>query len=314
MTKLARMSITAARMLAVAIAIAACGSGSSASTTTGSGSESIPLKAGENPAGQQLYGKKRGGRLTVYTSEDFQHLDPGQAYFTNDYAIMYATQRPLFIFQPNSAGTLAPDLATDVPTPANGGVTDGGRTITVHIEHGVHYSPPVNREVTSSDVAYAIERGANPNVANPYFPSYFGAGAPAPLVGAQSSKYAGGPIPGIQTPNKYTIVFHLLKPGSTMFLQALSMPLSSPVPPEYVRPMDKHAPTAYGSKYEVATGPYMLQSNLKTGQFSGDPGTQPELESEHLFLGVQAAGVSRPDQHRHRRLRDGDRRAGAEGL
>jgi peptide/nickel transport system substrate-binding protein len=33
--------------------------------------------------------------------------------------------------------------------------------------------------------------------------------------------------------------------------------------------MDKHAPTAYGSKYEVATGPYMLQSNLKTGQFSG---------------------------------------------
>jgi hypothetical protein len=29
--------------------------------------------------------------------------------------------------------------------------------------------PTVGREVTSADVAYAIERGANPNVANPYF-------------------------------------------------------------------------------------------------------------------------------------------------
>ncbi len=269
MTKLARMAITAAGMLLAALAVAACGSGSSASTATSSGAQSIPLKAGENPAGQQLSGKKRGGTLTAYTSEDFQHLDPGQAYFVDDYAIMYATQRPLFIFLPNSEGTLAPDLATQVPSVANGGITDGGRTITVHIQHGVRYSPPVNRAVTSADVAFAIERGANPNVSNPYFPSYFGAGAPAPLVGAQSSKYAGGPIPGIQTPNKYTIVFHLTKPGSTMFLQALSMPLSSPVPPEYVAPMDKHAPTTYGSTYEVATGPYMLQSNMKTGQFSG---------------------------------------------
>ncbi|HZE15924.1 MAG TPA: ABC transporter substrate-binding protein, partial [Mycobacterium sp.] len=37
----------------------------------------------------------------------------------------------------------------------------------------------------------------------------------------------------------------------------------------YAEPMDRHAPTTYGSTYEVATGPYMLQSNLKTGQFSG---------------------------------------------
>lgn len=268
MTKLARLAITAAIAALAAIAVAACGSSSSATGTVAS-THTIPLKQGENPAGQPLYGKKRGGTLTAYTSEDFQHLDPGEAYFTNDYAIMYVTQRPLFVFLPNSEGTLAPDLATSLPTTANGGITDGGKTITVHIQHGVHFSPPVNREVTSSDVAYAIERGANPNVANPYFPSYFGSGAPAPLVGAQSSKYAGGPIPGIQTPNKFTIVFHMLKPGATMMLQALSLPLSAPVPPEYAGPMDKHSPTTYGSTYEVATGPYMMQSNLKTGQFSG---------------------------------------------
>ena len=52
-------------------------------------------------------------------------------------------------------------------------ISDGNKTVTVHLKEGIHFSPPVNREVTSEDVAYAIERGANPNVANPYFQSYF---------------------------------------------------------------------------------------------------------------------------------------------
>ena len=52
-------------------------------------------------------------------------------------------------------------------------ISGDGKTITVHIRKGVHFSPPVNREVTSADVAYAIERGANPNVGNPYFEAYF---------------------------------------------------------------------------------------------------------------------------------------------
>ena len=91
---------------------------------------------------------------------------------------------------------LSPDLATEIPTVANGGITDGGKTVTVHIRSGVYFSPPVNREVTSADVAYAIERGANPNVANPYFPSYFGAGAPAPLEGRADRQVRGRPDPG----------------------------------------------------------------------------------------------------------------------
>ena len=110
---------------------------------------------------------------------------------------------PLFAYPPNiGQRRSSPDLATAIPTTANGGITDGGKTVTVHIRTGVHFSPPVNREVTSADVAYAIERGANPNVGNAYFAAYFGAGAPAPLVGATSPNYKGGPIPGIQTPEQ----------------------------------------------------------------------------------------------------------------
>ncbi len=263
----------AAAILAVA-AVAACGSstGSSNSNSGGGGSSSVtsvPLKPGEDPVGQTLYGKQKGGALTVYSSEDFEHLDPGEAYFTNDYTVLYAAQRPLFLYPPNNTETLAPDLATEIPTVANGGITDGGKTVTIHIQHGVHYSPPVNREVTSADVAYAIERGANPNVANPYFPSYFGSAATAPLVGATSPKYAGGPIPGIQTPDKYTIVFHMTKPGAVTLINALSLPGSAPVPEEFAGPMDKHAPTTYGTQAEVFTGPYMIKNNPATGVFAG---------------------------------------------
>jgi len=265
----------------LAVGITACGSGSSKSASGGgsssqsssksSGVQSIPLKPGENPAGQTLTGstKKRGGTLTVYSSEDFEHLDPGESYFTQDYGVEYATQRPLFSYKPNTASTLSPDLATEIPTTANGGITDGGKTVTVHIHSGVHFSPPVNREVTSADVAYAIERAANPNVANAYFAGYFGAGSFAPLVGATSPNYKGGPIKGIQTPNKTTIVFHTTKPSGSFLVSALSLPISMPVPESYAGPMDKKSPTTYGTKFLVATGPYMIKSDPKTGQFEG---------------------------------------------
>ncbi len=251
----------------VAIGLAACGSSSSTGTSSGSAgattsASSLPLKAGENPTGQTLYGKKKGGVLTVYSSEDFEHLDPAEAYFSLDYAIMYATQRPLFSYMPDTTSVLSPDLATVVPTTTNGGITDGGKTVTVHIRPGVYFSPPVNREVTSADVAYALDRLANSNVANGYFVPYFG-----DLLGAAKAK--GGPIAGIQTPNKFTIVFHLTQPTTTVLIGALSLPGSAPVPESFAGPMDKHSPTTYGSTAEVATGPYMLKANPQTGVFSG---------------------------------------------
>ncbi len=259
----------------LAAGISACGSSSSSKSSTSAGSSSqnpavktLPLKPGENPVGQQLLGKKKGGTLTVLSNGDFEHLDSGSAYYALDYGIVQATDRPLFSYPPNSASTLRPDLATAIPTNQNGGITDGGKTVTVHIRTGVHFSPPVNREVTAQDVAFALERGANPNVGNAYWPAYFGAGSPAPLVGSTSPKYKGGPLPGIQTPNTTTIVFHLMKPGAPVLISALSLPLSAPLPASFVAPLDKHAPTTYGTNYLVATGPYMIQANAQ-GKIQG---------------------------------------------
>ncbi len=201
-------------------------------------------------------GAKHGGVLTVYDHEDFQHLDPGQTYFAVDYPVVYATQTPLYMFPPNDASHPIPLLASGPPA-----LSDGDRVVTVHIRHGVHYSPPVRREVTSADVAYAIERGANPNVANPYFASYF-----SQIAGAANA--TGGPISGISTPDKYTIVFHLTGPTGGFFTGALALPLSAPVPKEFAAPLDRKKPSQYGDAIQVATGPYMLKADAH-GKFLG---------------------------------------------
>ncbi len=234
---------------ALGLGLAACGS-SSSSVSGGSG---ITVAKGvQTPRTEAQSGGKRGGTLTVLNHTDFEHIDPGQAYFNIDYEVIYATQRPLFSYKPNTFAAPSPDMASG---PAQ--ISADGKTITIHIRSGVHFSPPVNREVTSADVAYAIERGANANVPNPYFSSYFGS-----LVGAgkEIKEATGGPFPGITTPDKGTIVFHLSQANAPIVLAALVLPLSAPVPEEFAKQYDAKKPTEYGN-YQVATGPYMLKSN-----------------------------------------------------
>src|SRR5579862_8475256 len=246
-----RAIVAVAALVALAAALFAFEAGQSTNVANGAG-----LKPALNGAGENLYNGKRGGTLTVYSSEDFEHLDPGEAYFSIDYEVMYATQMTLYHYLPNTGTTLSPYLATGMPI-----VTNGGKTITVHIRPNVKFSPPVNRDVTSADVAYAIERGANPNVGNAYFAPYFG-----DIVGA--AKATGGPISGIQTPNATTIVFHLTQPTVQLLEGALQMPLSAPVPKSFAAKYDAMKPTQYGTSVEVFTGPYMLKSDA-TGKFGG---------------------------------------------
>ena len=70
------------------------------------------LKPAQTGAGENLTNGKRGGTLTVYDSEDFLHLDPGESYFDLDYTVMYATQMPLYEYLPNTASKLSPMLAS----------------------------------------------------------------------------------------------------------------------------------------------------------------------------------------------------------
>jgi len=240
----------------LALTIAACGSSGKGVSAGGS-----KVAAGiQTPASESQTCVTRGGKLTVLNHEDFEHIDPGQAYFAIDYQVVFATQRPLYSYKPSTLKEPSPDMAESAPE-----ISADGKTVTVHIRHGVHFSPPVNREVTSADIAYAIDRGANPNVANPYFEAYFKS-----VEGAAKAK--GGPIPGVKTPDKYTIVFHLTEPKGQIVADALVLPVSAAVPEEYAKKYDAHTPSEYGN-YQVSTGPYMWQANSE-GKILGT-GYQP---------------------------------------
>jgi peptide/nickel transport system substrate-binding protein len=244
-----RMITLAALAGVLALALAACGSSSSTSSSSGAGGGSAGIAAGiATPKTGKLTGGKQGGTLTVLNHEDFEHIDPGQSYFSIDYEAVYATQRPLYSYKPNTFSEVTPDMAEGMPV-----ISDGGKLVTVHIRHGVHFSPPVNREVTSADVAYAIDRAANPSVANPYYLGYFSS-----VEGMKTA--SGGPIKGVTTPDKYTIAFKLTEPQAAIVAAALVLPMSAPVPQEYAKKYDAMKPSEYGN-YQVATGPYMFKAN-----------------------------------------------------
>jgi len=239
-----------------------------------------------------------GGVLNVRDAVDFESLDPGEAFYSLDYEIVYATQRPLYSALPGASQPSA-DLAAGPPR-----ISADRRTVAVTLKRGIRFSPPVNREVTSADVAYAIERGANPNVGNPYFLVYF-----ASIEGMPTA--SGGPIKGIHTPSRHEIVFKLSEPQGAIVAQALQLPLTAPVPESYARRFDAHRPSDYAA-HEVATGPYMLAHNaagtvLGVGYVPGASATlvrnpnwrrsrdfrPAHLNAIHIAIGGSAAGVGR---------------------
>jgi peptide/nickel transport system substrate-binding protein len=251
-------------MLALAVGLAACGSSKSSSGGGTSTGGSIPAGV-QTPLTESLTGGKRGGVLNEVQAEDFEHLDPGQSYFQIDYQITSATQRSLYSYKPNTFTESTPDMAEGPAT-----ITEGNKLITIKIRKGVHFSPPVNREVTAADEVYAIDRVANPNVANPYYLGYLES-----IEGMKAAK--GGPFPGVKATDKYTLQIKLTQPQAPIVVASMVLPYSAPVPEEYAKKFDAKKPSEYVN-YMVATGPYMLKANgagkiLGTGYQPGKSAT-----------------------------------------
>lgn len=204
--------------------------------------------------------------LTILRSQGFDSLDPALTYNAVDYQYTLATQRTLYAVRPGSARAL-PDLAARAPA-----VSADGRTITIRLRRGVRFSPPVNREATAEDVRYAIERAFKPAVAGPHAQAYFGE-----LVGAQAFRRGlAGRITGIEVPDPQTLIFRLRRPYAGLFVGALVLPVTAPVPREYALAFDKRRRSTYAS-HVAATGPYMVAADPR-GRVSGyRPGVRLEL-------------------------------------
>jgi len=229
-------------LIALAFALSACGSGSSSSSATSATS------ASSGDSGKPVKG---GTMLVSYMSEP-QNLDPAADWEGNGWSIEHCLYNTLLTYASGtgSAGTkLVPDMATEVPTTANGGISADGKTYTFHLHKGIKFAPPVDREVTSADVKYSIERMMSPDT-RPVPPgtSFYLRIQGAPEFNAGKAKS----ITGIKTPDPYTVEIDLSKPDATI-LYSLTMSFCDVVPKEWVQKQ--------GNKFvrnPLGTGPYMV--------------------------------------------------------
>ncbi len=253
MTKFLRLALMAAAVVALAALAAGCGSKKSSSgsttTTTSSGSGGGVVGSGSFSSGTPA----KGGTYTIGWEQSFgftNNFDPTGEYLGNAWGLYSNLMLRALVgykHQPGAAGNeLVGDLATDAPKP-----TDGGLTYTYKLRSGVKFGPPVNRAVTSKDVAYAMNRLANPKDGGQYS-FYYTVIKGWDAVANGTAKT----VSGISTPDDSTIVFHLTKAAGDFNLR-MSMPATAPIPEE-VGKCFEGKPGDYGRDV-VSSGPYMLR-------------------------------------------------------
>ncbi len=132
-----------------------------------------------------------------------------------------------------------PDLAEQVPTVANGGITEGGRVWTYHLRHNVTWSDGV--PLTADDVAYTFNR----------------------ILRQKLGMYIGyfTNVTKVEAPDDYTVVITSSKPNAV--LTALYVPIL----PEHIWSKVPDKTVEYWSNMPmVSSGPFFV-SDVQNGKF-----------------------------------------------
>ncbi|HEY3952928.1 MAG TPA: ABC transporter substrate-binding protein [Streptosporangiaceae bacterium] len=278
-----RLAALAAAALAAALSLAACG-GSSPSSSGSSGS------AGKPTSGGTLRMVANGGPSN--------NLDTVSSYQVENYILERVFARQLLSYDTvdvtgtsgaswNKSITLVPDVATVVPSKANGGISSSGLVYTYHLRSGVDWNSNPARPVVADDFIREYKAFCNPvqpvgNVT--YFTStiagfnsycnaegaHFGAkNAPSATAGAISAWQNSHNISGVSAPNPSTLKITLTEPASD-FNNIMAMPFDSARPVEY----DSYVPgSAQLAQHLMSDGPYQLSSWVpnKTITFTRNP-------------------------------------------
>lgn len=215
------------------------------------------------------------GILRLYGPGSMDHVDPACSYYMLSGQIIRLFTRQLFTY--HSVRTLrdwrqvtpVPDVAVEIPTVENGGLSADQLTYTVRLRPGVHWDTTPPREVTADDFVRGFKRMCNPiwrAGAIHYYTSTiegmgrfcdeyaaaFPAGDPtaADLADFQNSHE----IAGITALDDRTLRFRLVRPALD-FPHILAMMCASPAPVEY----DAVVPDSARFRREVRSlGPYRL--------------------------------------------------------
>jgi len=192
---------------------------------------------------------KRGGiyRVSSTSFEFTNSFDPTGEYLGDGWGIYSNMLIRTLVSYKHTDGAdgnvIVPDLATEAPEPTN-----GGRTYTFTLKDGVKFGPPLDRDITSQDVAYAFQRMASEPLGAQYGFYY------TVIEGFEVAPGAPKPISGIETPDDKTIVFNLTQPTGD-FLNRVAMPATGPIPEEVAKCFTKAGD--YG-RYVISSGPYMI--------------------------------------------------------
>ena len=249
-----------------AMGLAACGGSSSSHSTASSG--------------KPVYG----GTLHIVAAAGPDHIDTVPAYYTADYELERAYTRQLLQYptvpatSTSSAGwkadtTPVADIATEVPSTSNGGITNGGKTYTFHIKQGVDLDSSPVRQVTAADFIREFKAFCNPvsPAGNPvYYEStiagltsycnaetaYFASKSHAPAAANIAAFQNANNISGLSAPNSMTLQINLSAPASD-FLYMMAMPFTSARPVEY----DSYVPNSPQlDQNTLSDGPYKITS------------------------------------------------------
>jgi peptide/nickel transport system substrate-binding protein len=295
MRRFLRLAVFAAAVVGLVAVAAGCGSSNkSSSSNTSTNSSSGSSTAGTSKSYDNGTPAK-GGTYKVGWEQSFgftNNFDPTGEYLGNAWGIyVNLLTRSLIGYkhQPGATGNeLIGDLAESVPQP-----TDGGLTYTYKIRDGVKFGPPVNRAVTSKDVAYAMNRLANPKDGGQYAFYYTVIKGWDDVANGKAKT-----VSGITTPDNKTIVFHLTKPTGDFNLR-MSMPATAPIPSE-VGNCFEGKPGDYGRNL-ISSGPYMIKGSA--GQFTSCSALKPfsgydGANGNHIILVRNPNYDQKTDQYR----------------
>jgi len=269
----------------ITILVAGCSSG-----TVGSQSQ---------PSGSSGQGTpQRGGTLVMLGQSDIFNLDTVSAYYTVSSMLERMFTRQLFTYGvPTGAAApppVVPDIATAVPTTSNGGITDGGKTITIHLRSGVKWNSSPPRQVTAADFVREFKMLCNPSspVGAPgYFTatiegmaSYCTGFAKAPGTVSGIASYVNShSLPGVVATAPLTLTFHLLS-STPDFPYILTMGFCSARPIEYMNYVPDSAPFR---QHTLSDGPYEITSYVATKSFTlaRNPAWSPSTDpNRHAYV------------------------------
>ncbi|MCW2599261.1 MAG: transporter substrate-binding protein [Frankiales bacterium] len=254
MSKIRRLTVSSTAVTAVGLLLTACTGGTATTNTSAGGQSGTP---------------RSGGTLNLAGTGDIDFLDPTAAYNTDTHTAERAWTRQLFTYPASTdtktVATAVADAASEVPTEANGGITNGGTTYTIHIRDGVQWNSSPARAVTAGDFVRSFKRLCNP-VAPVGAPSYFiatikGMGtyckAESKIPGTAkgiADYINNNEIAGVSSPDPKTIVFQLTH-ATADFLDIIAEPFASAVPVEYL----KYVPNSPEFKANtLSDGPYKI--------------------------------------------------------